>query len=279
MRGWPFEQAADLKSARQQLYMTGNALLGHLREAFRRRRPRQLSVLLRLAGLWQTFSFLGQRLLNLPLTSVHVKGISSPIYLRPGTSDWTALRHVLDCDVPLAREPRLIIDGGANVGFASVLWANKYPRSRILAVEPHRDNATIMRLNCRYYPNVELIASAIWSSSTRLEIANPNSHIHGGFQVREATSARNPHTFDGITITELLHRTDESEIDLLKLDIEGAEVEVFSKGYHDWIDRINTLVIECHGEPAHRIVLGALGETGCFRSSQRGDKLVFERAV
>ena len=262
--------------------MTGRALCCHLREAFRRRRPRQLWVLLRLAGLWQTISFLIQRLLNLPLTSVHLRGIAFPIYLRPGTSDWTALRHVLDqrdCDVALAREPQLIVDGGANVGFAAVLFANKYPKTRILAVEPHRDNAVMMRLNCRHYPNVELITSAIWSSNRRLEIANPNCHIHGAFQVREAFSGKGPNTFDGITITDLLHRANEREIDLLKLDIEGAEAEIFSRDHRDWIDRIRTLVIECHGELAQRIVRKAVGESGCFRCFPRGEKLVFERAV
>ena len=262
--------------------MTGRTSCGHLREAFRRRRPRQLWVLLRLAGLGQTISFLVQRLLNLPLTSIHLRGIAFPIYLRPGTSDWTALQHVLDerdCDVTLAREPRLIIDGGANVGFAAVLLANRYPKARIVAVEPHRDNAIMMRLNCRHYPNVELITGAIWSSNRRLEIENPNCHIHGAFQVREALSIKGPNTFDGITITNLLHRANEHEIDLLKLDIEGAEAEIFSRGYRDWIDRIRTLVIECHGESAERIVRQAVGESGCFRCFSRGEKLVFELAV
>ena len=252
----------------------------HLREVFRRRRLSQIKVLLRLAGFWQTLSFLGQRLLNLPLASVKLRGIASPLYLRPGTSDWMALRHVFeerDCDVGLAPEPGLIIDGGANVGFASVLFANKYPRTRILAVEPHRDNTVIMGLNCHNYPNVQLITSAIWSSDTYLEIANPDCRIHGGFRVQEASSIENPNTFPSITLTELLHQTNGQDVDLLKLDIEGAEEEIFSRGYRDWIDRIRTLVIECHGESAERTVRKAIAETGRFRCSQRGEKLIFQR--
>ena len=95
-----------------------------------------------------------------------------------------------------------------------------------------------MRLNCLGYSDVELINSAYGVANACLEIANPDSQIHGAFQVRETTSLRNPNTFHGITVTELLHRTDEQEIDLLKLDIEGAEAEIFSDGYHDWIGRI-----------------------------------------
>ena len=88
----------------------GKAPFCHLREAFRRRRLGQVRVLFKLAGSWQTFSFLSQRLLNLPLTSLRLREIAFPLYLRPGTSDWTALRHVLeerDCDVALVQEPRI----------------------------------------------------------------------------------------------------------------------------------------------------------------------------
>jgi len=260
--------------------MRGQGLFSHLREAFRRRRLSQVRVLFKLAGLWQTLSFLSQRLLNLPLTSLRLSGIAFPLYLRPGTSDWTALRQVLeerDCDVALSQEPLLIVDGGANVGFASVLFANKYPRARILAVEPHRDNSVIMRLNCRGYRNIELITSAIWSSNTCLEIANPDCSIHGAFRVRETTLLSEQNALSGITLAELLDRYNAQEIDLLKLDVEGAETEIFSSGYQDWIGRIKTLVIECHGESAERVVRRALAETGRFRFSQRGEKLVFQR--
>jgi FkbM family methyltransferase len=252
----------------------------HLREALRRRRPAQISALWKLCGTWETLRYLAQRALNLPIVSLRLPGIAQPIYLRPFTSDWTALRQVLeerDCDVPLNGEPRFIIDGGANIGLASVLLANKYPNARILAVEPHPDNALLLRLNCRGYSNVELVNSAIWSSNTYLEIANPDSDIHGGFQVREVGPKKTPASFHAVTLTDLLERANATEIDLLKLDIEGAETEIFSRNHELWTNRVKTLVIEIHGDEAGKTVRRAMMDAGEFRESLRGEKLVFQR--
>ena len=254
--------------------------LSHLREAFRRRRPAQVLSLWRLCGTWGTLSYLAQRVLRLPIVSLRLPGIDGPIYLRPFTSDWTALRHVMeerDCDVPLDQEPRLIIDGGANIGLASVLLANKYPQAQILAVEPHGDNALLLRLNCRGYRNVELVSSAIWSSNTYLEIANPESDIHGGFEVRETGSVQTPGSFHAVTMMDLIERGNTTEVDLLKLDVEGAEKQIFSHGHHAWIGRVKTLVIETHGEAAEKTVRDAMSAAGRFRCSQRGEKLAFQR--
>jgi len=235
-----------------------------------------------LCGAWETLRYLAQRALNLPIVSLRLPGVAEPVYLRPFTSDWTALRQVIeerDCDVPLNEEPRFIIDGGANIGLASVLLANTYPKAKILAVEPHSDNGLMLRLNCRGYDNVELIPTAIWSSNTFLEIANPDSEIHGGFQVRETGSAQTPGSFQAVTITSLLERGGAVDIDLLKLDIEGAEAEIFSRGYQHWIGRVKTMVIELHGDAAEKIVCDAFAATGPFRRSLRGEKSVFQREI
>ena len=36
-----------------------------------------------------------------------------------------------------------------------------------------------------------------------------------------------------------------TEIDILKLDIEGAEYEVFSRNYESWIHRVEVIIVEC----------------------------------
>ena len=62
------------------------------------------------------------------------------------------------------------------------------------------------------------------------------------------------------------------------LDLPVAlRVIIYSHGYHDWIGRIKTLVIECHGKSAEKIVRKAMAEAGSFRCFQRGEKLVFQR--
>ena len=39
-----------------------------------------------------------------------------------------------------------------------------------------------------------------------------------------------------------------TEIDLLKIDIEGAELEVFSNNYESWLPKTKALIIETHDQ-------------------------------
>jgi hypothetical protein len=45
-------------------------------------------------------------------------------------------------------------------------------------------------------------------------------------------------------MTDLLERLGTAKVDLLKLDIEGAEEALFTANYEEWVDRIQTLIVE-----------------------------------
>lgn len=49
-------------------------------------------------------------------------------------------------------------------------------------------------------------------------------------------------------------------IDILKIDIEGAESVLFSQDCHDWLSRTNCLAIEIHDEACRQAVLGAVSQ-------------------
>ena len=53
-------------------------------------------------------------------------------------------------------------------------------------------------------------------------------------------------TIRGITMNELFDEFGIDRIDLLKLDIEGAEKEVFGSGPTAWLDRVGVIAIELH---------------------------------
>ena len=63
---------------------------------------------------------------------------------------------------------------------------------------------------------------------------------------------------EAIDIQSLVDSCGGEPISILKIDIEGAEYEVFSSpGWRRWIDRVETLVIEVHGEDAYRATMAA----------------------
>lgn len=173
--------------------------------------------------------------------------LRAPFWLRPGTSDTAVFEAVFlgrQYDFPLEHVPRVIVDGGANIGFASLVFAHRFPDAKILAVEPVLGNFELLKRNTAAYPTIEPIHAAIWSSEGRLSVTDPGLGAWG-FQVQE-NAANEAESCAAVSIRNLLDRSGYDEIDLLKLDIEGAEEEVFSRGYEDWINRVKVLVIETH---------------------------------
>lgn len=44
-----------------------------------------------------------------------------------------------------AVRPRVIVDAGANIGLASLFFANKYADAKIIAIEPEEHNFKILK--------------------------------------------------------------------------------------------------------------------------------------
>ncbi len=91
-----------------------------------------------------------------------------PLFLRTDTSDEPTFRQVfmnIRYEIDLPSEPKTIIDGGSNVGYASVFYSKKYPNAQVLAVEPDSSNFEMIEKNTVPYPNIQKIKSAIWGKT------------------------------------------------------------------------------------------------------------------
>ena len=181
---------------------------------------------------------------------IGLPGGQLPVAARTDKTDVKIFEQVFidrqyDMALPLSR-PRLIIDAGANVGYASVFFANKYPGARILAVEPEASNFALLVRNTRPYENVTPIQAALWSRSVPLEIENPEGG-HWAFRMQEAPSGR-AGTLPAVTVPQLMARAEAEAVDLLKLDIEGGEKTLFTGGRVPWLRKVNALLIELHDE-------------------------------
>ena len=170
-----------------------------------------------------------------------------PIKLRANTSDFAVLDQIFvyeDYKFPIDFEPQLIIDGGAYGGYSSVFFANRFPKAKIIAIEPEASNFKLLKENTRNYKNIDLINAGIWNKPAYLRIKDIGLG-HWGFMVEEVTDSEE-FSFKAVTIGKILKRSGYKEIDILKLDIEGSEKEVFSNDYEDWLSKVNILIIELH---------------------------------
>lgn len=197
--------------------------------------------------------------------SVYLKNYIYPIYIRMRTSDL-----ILFYEIFLKEEysflskkivnPRLILDCGANVGYSSVYFLNQYPNAKVIAVEPDSGNYQLCLKNLKFYQNRFIGRHAgVWSHSANLVVVRGlfGDGMAWSFQVRECYVDEKPDV-KGFGIADLLEQSDCSRIDILKMDIEKSEIEVFSKNYETWLDKASNIIIELHGEECKRVFFSAM---------------------
>jgi FkbM family methyltransferase len=199
------------------------------------------------------------------------------VYLRIDTSDFCAYRDVLvfksksyDPGIPDFR-PRTIVDVGAHIGMASILFALKYPMARIIAIEPEPSNFEALVRNTAHYKTIRPIQAALWRVDGEVTLGASNAHVKGAFQV----VANGPQRVRAITMETLMREAGIRSIDFLKVDIEGAEIEVFESC--PWIRNVQVIAIELHDRVrpgCTSIVKNAARDLHC---DQQGDVTFFDR--
>ena len=175
-----------------------------------------------------------------PLQSTH------PVYLRIDTSDFCAYRDVLifrtksyDPAIP-DFNPNTIVDVGAHIGMASISFALLYPTARIIAIEPEPANFAALVRNAAPYKTITPIHAALWRQDGEVTLGLSNAHPKGAFAIVENGVQR----VRAITMETAMREAGIHSIDLLKVDIEGAEIEVFE--FCPWIGNVRVLAIELH---------------------------------
>jgi FkbM family methyltransferase len=128
-----------------------------------------------------------------------------------------------------------------------VFYANRYPEAKIISVEPERSNFEMLKKNTALYPNIVAVQAALWKESAQLTIFDPGLD-HEGFRTsggQECAASETRGLVSGVTVNKLMDDFSLGQIDLLKIDIEGSEKEVFECS-SSWIDRVGMIAIELH---------------------------------
>jgi FkbM family methyltransferase len=211
--------------------------------------------------------------------TLRVPGIARPVICRPSEPDRFTLCHVFferDAEPPAAIQPRLIVDAGANVGYVSVYYANRFPGATILAMEPDTQNFEMARENCAPYPQIQLLRAALGPRDQGVNLVAPAAGrwASWGMQAREAATD-DAQAVEALSIPTLLDRTGHDVIDILKLDIEGTEEALFTgTDCLRWLPRVGVILVETHGEASERAVLQSMREAG-FKQIGDGHRLAF----
>lgn len=167
-----------------------------------------------------------ERLQELPRRiSTTTDVLGPPTHLVDAASFLSAYRAIFKQEIykfDLEQHPPRILDGGANIGLATLYWKQQFPNAEITAFEPDPEIFETLKRNVEQHgwDDVELVQKGLWSETGKLEFRPDGAD--GGQMASVADGEVNR---DVVPVTRLIPYLDD-RIDMLKLDIEGAEVEV-----------------------------------------------------
>jgi len=177
------------------------------------------------------------------------------IALREVGSDMATFQEIVKQEVYKPISCRLpgfqtLIDLGANIGLATLYLAQNSPGCQVLAVEPNPDTHRVLKHNLQSLSRAgrcRTLRGAVWGAHRLLslvpEAGQDRFSMFTVSKVRRVPEA--DLKVEGYTMPELLEYAGFESVDLLKVDIEGAEVELFKNDMR-WLERVGCLAIEFH---------------------------------
>jgi FkbM family methyltransferase len=155
----------------------------------------------------------------------------------------------------------VIIDCGANIGTSIAYFRQTYPNARIIAFEADPDIGAVLAKNLQTngIHNIDVINKAVWINEDGLDFGSGEADAASMFS--ETGRRKVP----SVRLRDYLLR--ETRVDMLKIDIEGAETDVLID-CGDALAHVRNLFIEYHAYIGHPQTLGLivrLLETQGFR--------------
>jgi FkbM family methyltransferase len=185
--------------------------------------------------------------------SIWLKSRCTPLTLRRGSSDFSVFRQVVLEDqykLDEIKHPKYIVDAGANIGLTSMVFLEQFPDCRVLAIEPDSQNYLIARKNLEVYGDRCLLYQvALWSEEGVVEVQRGVFRDGLDWSCHTvATCERTATAVDARTMNSLLAEVRFPRIDFLKVDIEGAELQVFGEGDTGFLESTKLCATECHDD-------------------------------
>ncbi len=150
----------------------------------------------------------------------------------------------------------VVLDVGSHVGMFCIGLALRYPEVRIFAYEPS-DNYAYLERNIRAFGLANVATQRIALGGERGQVVMRTTTQRSVDFRAHAADTTDEDAVEMITLADAIAATGASRIALLKMDIEGAEFDVFEHIAPETLERIDTAVLEYH-ENYRPGVLGVL---------------------
>ena len=215
---------------------------------------------------------------------------SADFYIRRKTTDIVIFKEILydggyryikELADRLQLDVRYIIDAGANIGTATVYMKAVFPQARIVCIEPETGNFNVLKRNIEvnHLQNVTPVQAGLWSRESLLRI---RQGFRGGVEKELSFFVEEVGTGDeasadlkGVSVASIKNQFGFPRVDVLKIDIEGAERFLFAslESTAEILRDVRILAIEVHEEVMDKwLLVGYLEKLG-FRQITFGEIL------
>lgn len=159
----------------------------------------------------------------------------------------------------------LIVDLGANIGASARFLEQNWPNTEIWCFEPSLRNVELLK--CNASKNMKVFQAAVGERDGFCTIENPLSKPDG-FRVIDEVDIYGSNSIEMLSMPSIMQRISSAGCKpfILKVDIEGAECEVF-KNASDWLEDWPVIMVELHdwmlpGSASSASVLKAFSDFG-----------------
>ena len=179
----------------------------------------------------------------------------------------------------LSNKPLRIIDGGANIGVAAIHFNCALNRNcEIVCIEPLDANADHLEkiMAANNYTNISVIRKGLWNKMTHLR---PKTMHHPGMEwafTLEETDKPDESVITVTTIKGIMTEKGWTGIDVLKMDIEGAEAVIFNDDecLASFLPKTKIITIEVHADFISRDKVRSKLQTAGFAVFETGEHVV-----
>jgi FkbM family methyltransferase len=145
------------------------------------------------------------------------------------------------------QEARIVIDAGANIGVFSIYSAQKNTK-KIYAIEPFPETYSLLAKNIalnHLEKKVVLNSVALSAKSglRNMDLSEGPSQSRGLLDKNQKTTGLE---VQSMTLEDFLKSIAVDKVDLLKIDIEGGEHEVFHSSSNETLEKIQSIAMEYH---------------------------------
>ncbi len=182
-----------------------------------------------------------------------------PLFFRDNFGDITNLANIFYRQAyPILElaNPGIILDAGANIGLAAAWFMAHNPGRMIVCFEPLRGNVGMVMRNC---PSARVIQTALGAATGEVCLQVDPAAVMASTLGREMPTQEL--VFPMIRLDDAPGLDPETEIALLKIDVEGMELEVL-QGATATLTRTHQVILETHGQERHNSVSELLTQAG-----------------